>query len=121
MEEVAVEVEVAAAAAVEVLAQLVAAVGAAAEAPGGDRRSDPRYPRIHERSITTITAIIIITIPRHSFALVLSLATFSSKAFCNLFLSPAVPEGVVVFEASLRILFEVERRSRTRRRHPSTL
>ena len=122
---VVVEVEVAAAeAAAEVLAQLAAAVGAAAEAPG---RRPPRRPPVSPN-------------PRkkkyyhhhHCYYYYYSTA-LPSRSSCFLWLPfpakpsvtssslPAVPEGVVVFEASLRILFEVERRSRTRRRHPSTL
>jgi len=126
---VVVEVEVAAAAAAaeaaaEVLAQLASAVGAAAEAPG---RRPPRRPPVSLN-------------PRkkkyyhhhHCYYYYYSTAP-PSRSSCFLWLPfpakpsvtssslPAVPEGVVVFEASLRILFEVERRSRTRRRHPSTL
>ena len=126
---VVVEVEVAAAAAAaeaaaEVLAQLASAVGAAAEAPG---RRPPRRPPVSPN-------------PRkkkyyhhhHCYYYYYSTA-LPSRSSCFLWLPfpakpsvtssslPAVPEGVVVFEASLRILFEVERRSRTRRRHPSTL
>ena len=126
---VVVEVEVAAAAeaaaeAAEVLAQLASAVGAAAEAPG---RRPPRRPPVSLN-------------PRkkkyyhhhHCYYYYYSTA-LPSRSSCFLWLPfpakpsvtssslPAVPEGVVVFEASLRILFEVERRSRTRRRHPSTL
>ena len=122
--EVAVEVGVAAEAAAEVLAQLASAVGAAAEAPG---RRPPRRPPVSPN-------------PRkkkyyhhhHCYYYYYSTA-LPSRSSCFLWLPfpakpsvtssslPAVPEGVVVFEASLRILFEVERRSRTRRRHPSTL
>ena len=127
---VVVEGEVAAAAAAaaeaaEVLAQLASAVGAAAEAPG---RRPPRRPPVSPN-------------PRkkkyyhhhhHCYYYYYSTA-LPSRSSCFLWLPfpakpsvtssslPAVPEGVVVFEASLRILFEVERRSRTRRRHPSTL
>ena len=126
---VVVVVEVAAAAeaaeaAAEVLAQLASAMGAAAEAPG---RRPPRRPPVSLN-------------PRkkkyyhhhHCYYYYYSTA-LPSRSSCFLWLPfpakpsvtssslPAVPEGVVVFEASLRILFEVERRSRTRRRHPSTL
>ena len=121
--EVAAEAEAAAEAA-EVLAQLASAVGAAAEAPG---RRPPRRPPVSLN-------------PRkkkyyhhhHCYYYYYSTA-LPSRSSCFLWLPfpakpsvtssslPAVPEGVVVFEASLRILFEVERRSRTRRRHPSTL
>lgn len=126
---VVVEAEVAAATAAaaeaaEVLAQLASAVGAAAEAPG---RRPPRRPPVSLN-------------PRkkkyyhhhHCYYYYYSTA-LPSRSSCFLWLPfpakpsvtssslPAVPEGVVVFEASLRILFEVERRSRTRRRHPSTL
>ena len=126
---VVVVVEVAAAAeaaaeAAEVLAQLASAMGAAAEAPG---RRPPRRPPVSPN-------------PRkkkyyhhhHCYYYYYSTA-LPSRSSCFLWLPfpakpsvtssslPAVPEGVVVFEASLRILFEVERRSRTRRRHPSTL
>ena len=122
MEEVAVEVEVAAAAEAEaeVLAQLAAAVGAAAEAPG---RRPPRRPPVspnprkkkyyHHCYYYYSTAL-----PSRSCFLWLPFPAKPSVTSSSL---PAVPEGVVVFEASLRILFEVERRSRTRRRHPSTL
>ena len=122
---VVVEVEVAAAAeaaaeAAEVLAQLASAVGAAAEAPG---RRPPRRPPVspnprkkkyyHHCYYYYSTAL-----PSRSCFLWLPFPAKPSVTSSSL---PAVPEGVVVFEASLRILFEVERRSRTRRRHPSTL
>ena len=122
--EVAVEVGVAAEAAAEVLAQLAAAVGAAAEAPG---RRPPRRPPVSPNPrkkkyyhhhhcyhyYYNSTAL-----PSRSCFLWLPFPAKPSVTSSSL---PAVPEGVVVFEASLRILFEVERRSRTRRRHPSTL
>ena len=119
---VVVEVEVAAEAEAEaeVLAQLAAAVGAAAEAPG---RRPPRRPPVspnprkkkyyHHCYYYYSTAL-----PSRSCFLWLPFPAKPSVTSSSL---PAVPEGVVVFEASLRILFEVERRSRTRRRHPSTL
>ena len=127
MEEVAVEVEVAAAAAVEVLAQLVAAVGAAvgaaAEAPG---RRPPRRPPVspnprkkkYYHHHCYYYYYYSTALPSRSCFLWLPFPAKPSVTSSSL---PAVPEGVVVFEASLRILFEVERRSRTRRRHPSTL
>jgi hypothetical protein len=123
VEEVAVEVEVAAAAAVEVLAQLVAAVGAAAEAPG---RRPPRRPPVspnprkkkYYHHHCYYYYYYSTALPSRSCFLWLPFPAKPSVTSSSL---PAVPEGVVVFEASLRILFEVERRSRTRRRHPSTL
>ena len=120
---VVVEVEVAAEAEAEaeVLAQLAAAVGAAAEAPG---RRPPRRPPVspnprkkkyyHHCYYYYSTAL-----PSRSSRFLW--LPFPAKPSVTSSSLPAVPEGVVVFEASLRILFEVERRSRTRRRHPSTL
>ena len=134
---VVVEAEVAAATAAaeaaEVLAQLASAVGAAAEAPG---RRPPRRPPVspnprkkkyyHHHHCYYYSYYYYYYYYYYSTAL-------PSRSSCFLWLPfpakpsvtssslPAVPEGVVVFEASLRILFEVERRSRTRRRHPSTL
>ena len=52
------------------------------------------------------------------FALVLSLASFSSKAVCNLFRSSVVPEGGVVFAVTPPILSVTERRRLNRRLWP---
>ena len=128
-----VEVEVAAAAAAEaaaeVLAQLASAVGAAAEAPG---RRPPRRPPVspnprkkkyyhhHHCYYYYYYYYYSTALPSRSSCFLW--LPFPAKPSVTSSSLPAVPEGVVVFEASLRILFEVERRSRTRRRrHPSTL
>ena len=126
---VVVEVEVAAAeAAAEVLAQLASAVGAAAEAPG---RRPPRRPPVspnprkkkyyhhHHCYYYYYYYYYSTALPSRSSCFLW--LPFPAKPSVTSSSLPAVPEGVVVFEASLRILFEVERRSRTRRRHPSTL
>jgi len=130
---VVVEVEVAAAAAAaaeaaEVLAQLASAVGAAAEAPG---RRPPRRPPVslnprkkkyyhhHQCYYYYYYYYYSTALPSRSSCFLW--LPFPAKPSVTSSSLPAVPEGVVVFEASLRILFEVERRSRTRRRHPSTL
>ena len=130
---VVVVVEVAAAAeaaaeAAEVLAQLASAMGAAAEAPG---RRPPRRPPVspnprkkkyyhhHHCYYYYYYYYYSTALPSRSSCFLW--LPFPAKPSVTSSSLPAVPEGVVVFEASLRILFEVERRSRTRRRHPSTL
>ena len=125
---VVVEVAAAAEAAAEVLAQLASAVGAAAEAPG---RRPPRRPPVspnprkkkyyhhHHCYYYYYYYYYSTALPSRSSCFLW--LPFPAKPSVTSSSLPAVPEGVVVFEASLRILFEVERRSRTRRRHPSTL